>query len=264
MHDFWQRQEDGEALFQDIFWSMPETKTQKKILVLVGGNTHSFMGVAKSYELIYKAGIGDCRVVLPKKLERLIGSTLPSAVYLDNNDSGGIAKDSVNSMLEYERWGDAVLLAGELGHSSETTIFTNEYIEKSQKPLILSGDSLDSFYENPELIFEREDTVIIVDFKRLQKFAPKLRVETPLVSDMGIVKLVEVLHQLTAEREALVVTFHQGSVLVAMYGEITSTHYKAGNNWQQQVAARAAVFFVQHQGKPFQAVTSSLTNNPSN
>lgn len=264
MQDYWQRQEYDEPLFKDILWSIPETKARKKKLVLVGGNAHSFMGVAKSYELINQAGIGDCRVVLPKRLERLVGANLPNAVYLENNESGGITKDATNTMLEYERWGDGVLLAGELGHSSETSLFVNKYIEKSQKPLILSGDTLESFYENPEQLFEREDTVIVADFRQLQKFAPKLGAETPLTSDMGLVKLVESLHELTAEREALIVTVYQESVIVAMYGEVTSTHYKTNADWQQEVTARAAVFFVQHEGKPFQAVTSSLVSNPSN
>lgn len=263
MQDYWQRQEESEPLFPDILWSMPETNVQRKKLVLVGGNTHSFMGVARSYELVNQAGVGECKVVLPKKLERLVGASLPEAVYLENNASGGITKDSVSSMLEYERWGDGVLLAGELGHSSETSLFVNEYVAKSKKPLVLSGDTLDSFYENPASIFGREETVVVADFKQLQRFAPKLGITTPLTSDMGLVKLVEALHEITENREALIVTQHQASLTVAMYGEVASTHYKPDSNWQLEVAAKAAVFYLQHAGKPFQAVTSSVYQQTS-
>ena len=258
MQDYWQKQEENEPLFPDILWSMPETKAQRKKLILIGGNTHSFMGVAKSYELVIRAGIGDCKVVLPKKLERLVGTSLPNAVYLENNASGGITKNSVSAMLEYENWGDGVLLAGELGHSSETSLFVNEYAAISEKPMVLSGDTLDSFYENTSVIFDRENTVLVVDFKQLQKFAPKLGTTTPLTSEMGLVKLVEALNEITDNREALIITYHQGSVVVAMYGEVTTTQYKSDSNWQLEVAANASVFYVQHTGKPFQAVTSSV------
>lgn len=260
MHDFWTRQEDNTPLYEEIVWAKPENKRLKKKIVLVGGNSHAFMHVAAGYQQVMSAGIGNCRVVLPDMLEKTVGKALDDVVYLPSSPSGGFSSNGVATMQEYSGWGDGVFFPGELGQGSETHIFLEKFVSTNELPLILSGDALDVFYEAPEVIFNRENTLLVLDLRQLQKTASKLGSSLPVVHSMGLVQLVELLHELTEARESMIVTNHEGSTIVAMYGEVTTTHVEAKEDWQLGTASRAAVYFLQHPEKPFQAVTTSILN----
>lgn len=261
MHDYWHRQETDKPLYADILWSRPENKRLAKKLVSIGGNSHAFMNVAASYELVLEAGIGSCRVVLPDKLEKVIGKSIENVVYLPSDASGGISKDAVNAMHGYAEWGNGVFFSGDLGHSSETAVFTERFVRDTNSNLILSGDSLDAFYENPDILFDKEGTLFVADIKQLQKMAPKLGISTPVTHAMSLLQLVEVLHEVTADRESMIITHNDGITAVAMYGEVSTTQVLTDDHWQIQTASKAAVFFLQHPEKPFQAVTTSLIQN---
>jgi len=258
MHDFWQRQENNKPLFEEIIWSKPENKRLRKKIVLVGGNSHAFMDVAASYQQVIDAGIGSCRVVLPDMLEKTVGKSLDDVVYLPSSQSGGFSSNGVATMHEYSQWGDGVFFPGELGQGSETTLFAERFVDQTKIPLILSGDSLEIFYNNPEAAFNKENTLLVLELKQLQKTVPKLNIMLPITHSMGLVQLVEVLHRLTEDRESMLVTNHEGNTVVAMYGEVTTTHAEPSTNWQLETASKAAVYFLQHPEKPFQAVTTSL------
>ena len=258
MHDYWHRQEKNKPLYEEILWAKPENKRHKKKLVIVGGNTHAFTAIASSYNQTLEAGIGSCKIVLPDKLEKVIGKSIDDVVYLASDTSGGIAKGATIAMHEYAQWGDGVYLPGELGHSNETTRFVEQFVEETKSPLILSGDALEIFYEHPEDIFDRENTILVLTLSQLQKMAPQLGVEIPITHKMGLVQIVEALHSITEDRETMVLTHHQDNLIVAMYGEVSTTSVESDENWQLQTASKAAVYLLQHPEKPFQAVTTSV------
>lgn len=256
---YWSRQTDG-PLFEDILWSRPENKRLAKKMVIVGGHTGSFMHLATSYQQVLDAGIGSCRVVLPDRLQRVVGKSIEDVVFLPSDSSGGISKDASVMMHEYSEWGNGVYFPGDLGHGSEATRFVEKFVGGTTLPLVLSGDSLDVFYDNPTDVFNKENTVLVLSMRQLQKMAPHLEIETPIVHTMDLVRLVEVLHEITKERESMLVTHHDGNTIVAMYGEVSTTPVEANDDWQLATASRAAVFFLQHPEKPFQSVTASLVN----
>ncbi len=262
MHDFWHRQEKDKPLFGEIVWARPQNKRLKKKLVIVGGNSNAFMQIATSYQQVVNAGIGSCRVVLPDMLEKTVGKSIEDVVFLPSSTSGGFSSNGVLTMHEYSEWGDGIFFPGELGQGSETSIFMEKFVDETKVPLILSGDSLEAFYKEPEKIFNRENTLLVLNIRQLQKMTPKLNFWTPITHSMGLVQLVEALHKITAERETMIVANHENNVLVAMYGEVSTTHIKDDDNWQLQTASKAAVYFLQHHEKPFQAVTTSLINDP--
>lgn len=258
MFPFWSKQDENTPLYEDIIWSRPENKKLAKKIVVAGGNGNSFMHVAACYQFVTDAGIGDCKVVLPDKLQRIVGSSIDNVVFLPSDHSGGISKDASVMMHEYSEWGDGVFLAGDLGAGSETTRFIEKFVGGTSKPLILSGDSLDVFSDSPEHIFNKENTLLVATFRQLQKMAPRLGVEAPLKHDMDLVQLVSTIHEITKERETMLVTHHDGKSIVSMYGEVSTTPAKMSPNWQDETASKSAVYFLQHPEKPFQAVTTSL------
>ncbi len=260
MHDFWHRQEKNKPLYEDIAWAKPQNKRLKKKLVIAGGNSQAFGQIAASYQQVADIGIGDCRVVLPDALEKTVGKSIEDVVFLPSSPSGGFSSNAVSGMHEYSQWGDGVYFPGELGQGSETAIFMEKFVDQTKVPLILSGDSLEIFYDNPEKIFNKENALLILNFKQLQKMTLKLGLPTPVTHAMGLIQLVEVLHGITGERESMIVTSHQGSVMVAMYGEVSTTPAEPSDDWQFTVASAATVYFLQHPQKTFQAVTTSLVD----
>lgn len=258
MHDFWQRQEIGKPLFEEITWARPENKRLRKKIVIVGGNSHAFMQTATSYQQVIAAGIGSCRVVLPDMLEKTVGKSLDDVVYLPSSPSGGFSSNGVATMHECSKWGNGIYFPGELGQGSETHIFLERFVGENKDSLVLTGDALDVFYEEPQTVFDRENTLLVLDLKQLQKTIPKLNIMLPITHSMGLVQLIEVLHRLTEDRESMLVTNHEDNTIVAMYGEVTTTRTTPSDNWQLETASKAAVYFLQHPEKPFQAVTTSL------
>jgi len=258
MHEYWHRQDNNSPLYEEIVWAKPENKRHRKRLVIVGGNTHAFMQVAASYDRSIEAGIGDCRVVLPDKLEKVIGKSIENVVYLPSDSSGGISKDAITAMHQYSEWGDGILFPGELGHGSETTRFAEQFINETKLPLVLSGDSIEVFFSHPKTIFDTENAVLMLSINQLQKMAPELGLATPVTHKIGLVKLVELLQEITENRETMLVTNHESNIIVAMYGEVSTTPRTFSNDWQLSVAPKAAVYLLQHPEKPFQAVTTSV------
>ena len=66
--DFWLKQTSGKPLFPDIEWQKPEQKNLAGKLLIIGGNKLGFAAVAQAYTDALKAGIGECRVILPDSL----------------------------------------------------------------------------------------------------------------------------------------------------------------------------------------------------
>ena len=258
MNDFWKKQDAENPLFGDVIWSRPENKKLRKKLLIVGGNPHSFTKIAASYQRAIESGIGECRVVLPDKLEKVIGHTIEDVKFLPSSGFGGISSESVSMLHEYSTWADGIYFPGELGGGSQTSLFIEKFVTQSNLPIVLAGDSLDALAQNLENLFDREDTLVIAEFDQLQKITPKLGIGSALTNSMGLLQLVDILHQITQERQSIIMTNHQGNTIVAMYGEVSSTRLANGPSWQISLGTRAAVFFLQYPQKPFEAITSSL------
>lgn len=246
----WLRQTKDKPLFPDILWSRPENKAQAGKLLIIGGNQHAFSNVARTYSETQSAGIGSVRTIMPDRLKKSIGKIFPEAEFAPSTLSGSFSKQALAMLLDEANWADGVLLAGDFGRNSETAILLESFADKYQGLLTLFGDSIDYFIKHPEQITDREERVIICDFGQAQKL---LAGQTLLKHDMDLSKIVESLGEFSKAHQATVVVNHDGYIVVACKGKVSTTKNGSFS------AAFFAVLILQNSNKVFEAATTAAS-----
>ncbi len=256
--DYWHRQTD-KPLYPDLLWARPETKGTAGKLLIIGGHAQSFAAPADAYASATKAGIGVVRVMLPSSLERMVGKLFPEADFAPSNPSGGFATSTLAELLDAARWSDGVVLAGDLGRNSETAAMLEQFIEKYTGQLTITKDAADYFCSQPNSIQARPDTLLVISMGQLQKLGLSLKLPYAFTSDLGLVQLVELLHDLTTAHQSLsVITHHQQHKIVAVHGQV-GTHKDANDGvWRVKTAAGAATWWLQNPTKTFEACVTSI------
>lgn len=257
--DYWLKQTKDQPLFPDILWARPENRQAAGKLLIIGGNLHSFSVVGQSYQMAVKAGVGTARVLLPDALKKTVGQILDNCLFAPSNPSGSFAKTGLTECLAEAAWADAVLLAGDFGHNSETAILLETFVDKYPGLIIFSKDALDYFLSHPSKILDRPKTLIVGSLGQLQKIAMAARNTEPISIGQDMVRLVEVLHNFSGLHQAHLLTNHTGTLLLAADNKISSTQTdKQDALWQTETAAQAAVFWLQNPDRPFESISSAV------
>ncbi|HXE10347.1 MAG TPA: hypothetical protein VN554_02875 [Verrucomicrobiae bacterium] len=262
MHDYWVRQNIEEPLFPDLLWSRPENRRQAGKLLIAGGNAHGFAAAADAYAAAEAAGIGRARVLIPDSLRKTIGRVFAAGEYVPSTPSGSFSRRSLAELLALSQWADAVLLAGDFGRNSETAIVLEQFAAKYDGQLTLTKDAADYFIKTPAQLLDRSETLLIVSFAQLQKFAAGAGVTTAFTFDMDLLRVVKTLHDFTKRHQAAIITKHLDTIFVAAGGRVSTTKLtKDIEIWRVQTAGTAAVWWLQNPSKAFEALTSAVTQD---
>lgn len=257
--DYWQKQTSDKPLFEDILWSRPESRQARGKLLIIGGNVHGFSAVGEAYQAAQGAGAGAIRVLLPDSLKKIVGIGGDYEFAPSTANSGGFSKQALDEWLLHAGWADMVLIAGDLGRNSETSVLLESFVAKYNGPLTLTKDAVEYFYQTPGSILERPNTLIVANLGQLQKLGTASKFETPFLLSMGLLLLVQALHDFSKLHQAVVVTKELGNIVVAHQGKVSSTKLTDDKElWQVETAAKSAVFWMQNLSKPYESVTSSL------
>lgn len=256
----WQKQTRQAPLFPDLLWSRPENRRHAGKLLILGGNGHGFAAPAAAYAEAGKAGIGTCRVVLPDALHKTVSSMFPAADYAASTaTSGGFARAALAEWLDQSAWADGVLLAGDLGHNSETAMLLESYLDKYGGQLSLVGDAIDYCLDTPELCLTRPDTTLGMSAGQLQKFMMAAKWPTAVTSTMALLQLVETLQAFTRQYPLNIMTVHDQHVVVAAAGQVSSTTVAASN--LTSLVSHAAVWWLQNPSQAYEALTTSIVGD---
>lgn len=254
--DNWLRQTD-KLLFPDIEWARPETTRHAGKLTIIGGNGQSFAIPAVAFAEAAAAGAGSTRVILPSSLQKTVGPLLPEADFAPSNPSGSFATRSLATWLEHAGWADTVLLAGDLGRNSETAIVIESFLEKCPTPVAITKDALDYCLGSP--ILKRENTLIVASMGQFQKLIAATNASQTISTTMDLVHIIDTLQVLSRDWQATIVTKHGNTYLCIDQGRISTTATtQTAERWQSKTAAICATWWMQHPGKPFEAITTGL------
>ena len=260
--EFWQKQVDGKPLFEDILWSRPENRHAAGKLLVVGGNAQGFAAVGEAYAAADQAGAGVIRALMPDALKKMVGPVIGPYEFAPSTPSGSFARQALAELLAESAWADMTLLAGDLGRNSETSALLEQFVQKYREPLVVSKDAVDYFYLTPEILAERPDTVLVLSLGQLQKFGVALRFTTPFLLSMGMLLLVQALHDLTIKFPVTIVTKELDQIVVAIEGRVTSTKLIQDREiWRVATAGRAATYWMQSPTQPLEAITTSLLSD---
>lgn len=260
--EYWQKQVDGKPLFEDILWSRPENRHAAGKLLVVGGNAQGFVAVGEAYAAADKAGAGVIRALMPDALKRMVGPVIGPYEFAPSTPSGSFARQALAELLAESAWADMTLIAGDLGRNSETSALLEQFVQKYPGPLVLSKDAVDYFYLTPEVLASRPDTVVVLSLSQLQKLGVALRFTTPFLLSMGMLLLVQALHELTTKLPLTIITKELDQIVVAREGRISSTKLTTDREiWRVATGARAATYWMQSPARPFEALTTSLLSD---
>lgn len=256
--DYWLKQTSDKPLYEDLLWSRPESRQARGKLLIIGGNVHGFAAVGEAYQAASGAGAGTIRVLLPDSLKKPVGIAGDYEFAPSTPGSGSFSRKALDEWLLHAHWADMVLIAGDLGRNSETSVLLESFVAKYSGPLTLTKDAVEYFYQTPEIVLDRPNTLVVANLGQLQKLGTASKFETPFLLSMGLLLLVQALHEFSAAHQATIVTNEQGNIVVAHQGRISSTKTDQSEDvWQVETAAKSAVFYMQNPQRPYESITSS-------
>lgn len=257
MQDYWYKQSADKPAFPDLQWSRPENKKHAGKLLIVGGNQYGFVEPAEAFRFAEAAGIGVAQLLLPDSLKRFVGPGFNAGQLAPSTPSGSFSQKALGNLLEMALWADGVLLAGGLGHNSETAILIEKFLEKYSGPVTITKDAADYCLALPKLSLDRTDTLLVITMAQLQKLGTAAKVSSPFTLGMDLLRLVDGLHDFTQKHTAHIIVRHHDQIVVAVNGYISTTPYTL-EMWRVKTAALASVWWLQNPEKAFEGITTSL------
>jgi ADP-dependent NAD(P)H-hydrate dehydratase / NAD(P)H-hydrate epimerase len=260
MQEYWSKQTSDKPLFPDLLWSRPENRAHAGKLLVVGGNAHGFAAPAEAFAEAGKAGIGTGRVLLPDSLQKTVGRTFEAGEYAPSTPSGSFGQKALAELLPTSHWADGVLLAGDFGRNSETAILLEQFSGKYTGQLTITQDAADYFVKTPQTVSDRENTLLAISFSQLQKIASNIGFTTAFTYEMDFIRLIEALHDFTSAHNFNVITKRGNTLFVAVDGQVSTTQLKEDLKiWRVRTAAHAATWWLQNPSKPFEALTTAIS-----
>ncbi len=204
--------------------------------------------------LAEKTGAGAIHVALPDALRKLVGVN-EYTNYLPSTPSGSFAKQGLAELLSLSDWADMILIIGDLGRNSETTILLEQFLAKYSGPLTITRDAIDLLLHQRTTLMERSDTILVAASGQIQKLALGYT-EKALNHQMPTTKVVDYLAKLSLERS--IITSIHSNIFVAVNG-IVSTTPSIDEHWRTETATKASIWAMHFPDKQFEAITSSVT-----
>jgi NAD(P)H-hydrate repair Nnr-like enzyme with NAD(P)H-hydrate dehydratase domain len=249
----WLRQAADKPLFEDTLWSRPENRRHAGKLLIVGGHKQSFNTVSEAYTAALEARIGTARVILPDSLQKMLVKLFPTAEYAASTPIGSFSRQALGTLLDAAGWADAVLLAGDFGGNSETQTIIDAFIDKYSGPLAITGDGLDLLAAKSSKFASRPSTLLICELHQLQKLAAPSLIQQK-ADFMSVIKQIS---GWVSQTELAVITVHSDKIIVAHRQNVSTTPAKI-KVLNQDLAAYAAVWYLQQPEKIFEALTTSI------
>ncbi len=254
--DYLVRQRD-KPVYPDILWERPERLDQAGKLLIVGGSSNGLRAVADAYETARSCGIGLLRILLPDILRKLT-RTMPNIDYAPSTISGSFSGGGRETLMFHAAAADGVLLAGDIGRSSETSLLLSEFVKSYHGPLVVTKDAFDILAGDYLFLAKRPQTLLVITLAQLRRMATDLKWPHAISLDLDFVPLVERLHQLSEAYPVLIISRQYQKLLLLDNGQvIVSDRPDLGERWRSETAARAAVLWLQNLGRPKEALTTA-------
>jgi NAD(P)H-hydrate repair Nnr-like enzyme with NAD(P)H-hydrate dehydratase domain len=203
-------------------------------------------------------GQGKLEFCSPDCLKSTVPRSIEDVVFADCNQSGSLSADAKTELFSSAEWADGVLLIGDAGRNSETAIVYEEFISHYNGPLTITRDAIDLVKNNPKLLIERSDTLIIASFAQVQKLFQSVYYPKMLTFNMQLLQLVEALHKFTITYSCTIVTLHKDTMIIASGGKVVTQEWTNPMAiWRGSVATRAATYWLWNPSSPLKSTTAS-------
>ncbi len=250
------KQQVGEPRFPKLLYNRPISRHGAGRLLIIGGRRDYVGEIQAAYALATAAGIGECRVALPDSLVRLVGPS-GTGEFVASGHGGVLAKISLGELLGLLASYDTALIGPSAGHNSETTLLLESLLQKSELPMVITGDGLVGLGSSVRAMSERPLTTVVCTMPELFKLAGKLGVGIQITADGGLRNKVQIVSDVAAAGlGSLVVT---GPELICVEAGETTVTTITGNasDLTPGFAGVVASLLTQNPGKRQEAMVSA-------
>jgi hypothetical protein len=174
--------------------------------------------------------------------------------YVQSTSIGSFSREALAPIQSFMQWSDAVWLVDDIGKNSETSLLLEELVAKTSQRLIVSGDALDCFIQQPSSLLKRDSTLLLCNFAQLQKMLTKFG-EPAITSTMGIIQLVEHLETFSAKIACQLTLAYEDKYLIAYNGDVISSPSLVDDAYSVM-----AVWWTQFPTKPLEALATALVD----
>lgn len=238
-------------LFPKVLWTKPLNRAQAGRLLVVGGHAQQFSQLQLLYQLAAAAGIGQCHLVMPDSLSKLI-EPHPDFHFVPSTPAGSLGRAALGTISSLAPEYDAVILGVDWSQNSETTGLGEALINHLDTRLIVVAEAIDLLGVYLKKV-EPERLLIITQMPQLFKLANRWRLALRISGQGALAKAnwLQQLERLTEGNYFLA----ESDALVASRGRVSLTSLKTDHFWL--AAALASTFWLQHRTEPFQALTTA-------
>jgi ADP-dependent NAD(P)H-hydrate dehydratase / NAD(P)H-hydrate epimerase len=137
-----------------------------------------------------------------------------------------------------------------------------KFLAKSRLPMTLTKDAIDYVTSSPQTALNRQDTLLVLSLSQLQRLATAAKAPKAIAFSMDLLHMVEWLHEFTLAHRPYIIVKHLEHLFVAADGQVSTTRLSVDKPvWRVKISARAAVWWLQHAKRPFEAITTALVLN---
>ena len=167
---------------------------------------------------------------------------LPEVKYLHSTESGSFAdSEELIGVINGADWN---LLLGDLSKNQVTGRAVASACENAERPLLITRDSVDLITDNMrETLMMNEKLVLMASMAQLVKLFRAIYYPKMLLMSQSLVQVAEILHKFTLSYPVLIITLHNGQLLVVKNGLVKAVPMEATGMstimlWQGELAAR--------------------------
>lgn len=261
-YDYWKKNQDLK-LFQDLSWNIPEQKTG--VFNVIGGNSGNFSSVIHTSEYLTKTfPIKKLNILLPDSLKSKV-PPFPEISFLKATESGSFDKSPL--LNEFVDSADFSIFIGDFSKNSATSIAIADAIKNSEKPVLLTRDSIDLVLSEMTDLCEHDNLFLVGSLAQIQKVFRATYYPKVLLLSMPLLPIIEALHKFTLSYKVTILTFHNDQIIVANSGKIITTPIeKTGFTpitlWSGNLAINIAANNFFSPNKPLEATTFSINYSP--
>lgn len=195
-----------EPLFPNALFNRPVTRHGAGRLLIVGGHSGEFSLPTSMHQLALAAGLGECQVLLPDVLAKLLGGS-PGTFFGASNPSGSLSLESLGRILELSETADAVAIGASLSSNSTTAMLIEKAATELNRPIIYFADALTILRHNIQIATDNPDALIIASMPEVFKLCGLLSVPIQIRPNAGLMNKLEIVQDLRAAMAAQLVVY---------------------------------------------------------
>ena len=259
---YWSKKGHESKAASDLSWNFPEQK--QGAVSIIGGNSEAFSTEVKiaDYLLKHFPMIKEVKNVLPDVLKRKL-PPLENFNFCPSTKTGSFTPS--HELTTSIVGSNVVIVSGDLSKNSLTAIAISRLVQFADKStfFILTRDTVDLIKNEAYDLIERDGVFLVASLAQLQKLLRALFYPRPILLSSPIFPVVETLHKFTLSYPVSLITFHDGKIICANKGKVTTvdlvtTNFTPLSLWSGDLAARLAAFAMFNPEKPLDSMVAAV------